>query len=96
MKRTLHYYEIAAKGGHDQARANLGVLNWNLDNTEVAIKHYMIAAAQGNDHALNGIKEGYMEGNVTKDDFAKALRDHKSAQDEMKSDQRAKAKQRRG
>ena len=92
MKKVFHYYEIAAKGGCCMARANLGVLESRLGNMEASRKHYMISAAQGNDNALEMIKEGYLDGHITKDDFAKALRAHKDAQDEIRSEHRTKAK----
>ena len=55
---------------------------------ERAVKHWMIAAGSGFDDALERIREGYLEGYVTKNDFAKALRAHKEAQDEVRTDQR--------
>ena len=91
LEKTFHYYEIAAKGGHDQARCNLGILQCNFGNISTGMKHFMIAAAQGHDYSLQNIKEGYMEGHVTKDDFAQVLRAHKSAHDEMKSEQRTRS-----
>ena len=42
--------------------------------------------------ALQRIKEGYMLGKVTKDDFESILRAHKASQDEIKSCQRDSAK----
>ena len=37
---------------------------------------------------LDAIRNGFMVGIVSKDDYEKALRAHKEATDEMKSDQR--------
>ena len=91
MNKVFHYYEIAAKGGCSTARANLGVLEEDRGNMEASRKHFMISAAQGNDNALMKIKEGYLDGHMTKDDFATALRAHKHAQDEMKSEHRTKS-----
>ena len=96
LERTYHYYEIAAMGGHDIARLNLGVLHWNEGKKDLAVKHFMIASAQGHDFALQRVKDGYARGHVTKDDFALVLRAHKDAQDKVKSEQRTKSKQRRG
>ena len=59
-----------------------------MDNMDQAMKHFMIAACAGDDESLKEIQEGYMNGHVAKEDFAKALRAHKDAVDEMKSDQR--------
>lgn len=90
LDKALHYYEIAAKGGHEQARFNLGALQCIAGNVDIGVKHWMIAAAQGNDLALEKVKWGYVHGHITKDDFAKALRAHQHAQDEVKSEQRTK------
>ena len=90
MNKVFHYYEIAAKGGNCMARSNLGALEAAAGNMEASRKHYMISAAQGNDKALMKIKQSYLDGDMTKDDFAKALRAHKHAQDEMKSEHRTK------
>ena len=49
----------------------------------------MISAMAGYDKSLKAIRQCFLEGNATKDDFDKALRSHKDARDEMKSDQRA-------
>ena len=48
----------------------------------------MISAAAGDDDSLTAIRECYLVGDATKDDFEKALRAHNDAKDEMKSDQR--------
>ena len=65
-------YGLAAKGGHQQARYNLGILSRNAGDANKSLKHLKIAAAQGHDEALTMIKKGYIEGSVTKDEFAKA------------------------
>ena len=52
----------------------------------------MIAARCGHDKSLKIVKIGYMKGNITKDDFEKALREHKASQDETRSDQRDRAR----
>ena len=51
----------------------------------------MISAGAGHDESLKGIRQCYMAGHATKDDFEKALRAHKEAQDDMRSDQREEA-----
>ena len=53
-----------------------------------AMKHFMIAAGAGFDGSLKAIREYFMKGYVSNDDFAKALRAHKDSKDEMKSEQR--------
>jgi hypothetical protein len=56
----------------------------------------MISAAAGHDKSLRRIRECYLSGHATKDDFEKALRAHKHATDEMKSDHREAAAASRG
>ena len=71
------------------------LLQCNFDNISTGMKHFMIAAAQGHEFALQRVKQGYMEGHVTKDDFSQALRAHKDAQDDVYSEQRTKSKLKR-
>ena len=51
----------------------------------------MIAANSGCHKSLKSVGEGYKEGLVTKDEYAKTLRACKDSIDEMKSEQRIKA-----
>ena len=71
-KAMYYYYALAATGGHQQPRYNLGILSRNAGDANKSLKHLKIAAAQGHDEALTMIKKGYIEGSVTKDEFAKA------------------------
>ena len=48
----------------------------------------MISAGAGYDLSLTKIRQAFLDGDTTKDDFEKALRAHKAAKDEMKSEQR--------
>ena len=56
-----------------------------------ALKHHMIAAGSGDNDSLKKIREFYMNGHATKDDYAKALRAHQSYMDGIKSAQRDEA-----
>ena len=56
----------------------------------------MIAAKFGHDDALKMVKDGFREGDVTKEDFKKTLREHKASQDETKIDQRDRGRAARG
>ena len=91
MKKATHYYELAAMRGHVKARHNLGIVEENAGNMDRAMKHYMISAGAGCDDSLEAIRECFMNGDVAKDDFEKALRSHKEASDEMMTDQREEA-----
>ena len=88
LKKAKYYSELAAMGGNVEARYNLGVLEMNAGNVDRALKHYMMSARAGYDDSLPRVRECYMNGHATKDDFEKALRAHKQSSDEMKSHQR--------
>ena len=91
MKRAKHYWELAAIMGDVVARYNLGVFDEKAGNNYRAMKHYAIAASAGHKVSLDAVKDGYMDGYVTKDQYTKALRSYQTRQDEAKSDTRDKA-----
>ena len=78
--------------GDTNARYKLGVMELLDGNHDRALRHLVIAARCGHDESLEIIKNGYKEGDVTKEEFEKILREHKASQDETKSDQRDRAK----
>ena len=89
MKKALVHWELAAIGGHVQARDNLGLLEMKNGNNRRGMKHFIIAAESGLDRALDLVREGYKRGDVTKDEFAKTLRAHKESGESMQSEQRS-------
>ena len=91
MNKAKHYYALAAIGGSVEARHNLGYAEGCAGNMSRAVKHFMIAAGAGEDNSLAHVRVMFMIGHATKEDFEKALRSHKEASDEMKSDQREAA-----
>eukprot|EP00984_Skeletonema_dohrnii_P014866 scaffold6345_cov107-Skeletonema_dohrnii-CCMP3373.AAC.2 len=92
VKKGIHHLEEAAIGGHPKARCYLGLFEQERGNHKRAVKHFIIAANQGLDFAVEQLREGYKQGHVSKDDFAAALRAHKTAVDATKSPQREAAK----
>eukprot|EP00956_Cyclotella_meneghiniana_P037041 scaffold133945_cov36-Cyclotella_meneghiniana.AAC.5 len=93
-KKAVHHWQAAAMMGNEGSRYNLGIIEENDANFDRAMKHFMISAKCGHDDSLQKVKEGFMMGRVTKTDFEVTLRAHKASQDEMKSDQRDRAKSR--
>ena len=73
-KKAVHYYELAAMGGHVVARHNLGAIEYKAGNMDRALKHFMIAVGSGDTDALHAIQTLFMDGKATKEDYAKALR----------------------
>ena len=90
-KKATHYFELAAMRGDACARNNLGVTEVKAGNIYRALKHYMIAVRDGDSNSLNNVKNTYMRGLATKDDYAKALRSYQAYLEEIKSDQRDEA-----
>lgn len=100
MQKCIHYHEIATMMGAVDSRHNLGCNEMYSRNVHLsdlsraenhmnrAVKHYMIAASAGCEDSLTMIQKMYQEDpgvNVTKEDFASALRDFGKICDEMKS-----------
>ena len=90
-KKAKHFYELAAMNGDVDARHNLGCDEVDAGNYHRAMKHYIISAKAGNKKSLDIFKGGFMNGFVTKDEYANTLRAYQKIQNEMKSDMRTKA-----
>ena len=80
--------EKAAKGGHLLARLKLSRLYFDAGDKELAAHHAMVAACAGHNIALDDVKQYFMQGCISKTDFAKSLRLHQAANDERKSKDR--------
>ena len=90
--RGMHYWQQAAMKGDVESRNNLGIVEFNNKNYELAVQHWMIAAKMGNEESLNDIKKMFMQGHATKAQYAEALRGYGDAVEEMKSSMREGAK----
>ena len=90
-KKAKYYYELAAMKGDVKARHNLGCMEGQAGNLHRAMKHYMLSAGAGCKESLDEVKDGYMDGHVTKEQYANTLREYQKSQDEMKSEAREKA-----
>ena len=90
-KMARHYYELAAMEGNVVARHNLGANEYNAENYDRALKHYMIAVKGGHTRSVKAIQQLYMDGHATKDQYANALRSHQVYLNEIKNNQRDKA-----
>eukprot|EP00985_Skeletonema_marinoi_P001882 scaffold765_cov66-Skeletonema_marinoi.AAC.2 len=86
---VVHHLEEAAIRGHPDARHDIGCHEWNNNGSaERAVKHWIIAATQGDDGSIKFLINAFKVGLVSKDDLAVALRAHKAAVDATKSSQR--------
>ncbi len=88
MEKEKHHLEVAAIGGHPDARFNLGCHEWKNGDKERATKHYNIAATQGCDDSIKALLDAFKKGIVIKEKLAAALRAHHAAVNATKSPQR--------
>ena len=82
---------MAAIGGDEVSRYNLGIEEWRAGNIQRALKHFMIAVRGGLSKSVEAIKEMYTKGFATKEDYTKALRSYQTYLSEIKSQQRDEA-----
>ena len=90
-KKAKHYYKLSAMNGNVNARFNLGCEEGTAGNHNRAMKHFILSARAGDKQSLDYVKDGFMDGIVTKDEYANTLRAHQERHDEMKSDGRDRA-----
>ena len=90
--KEIHHLEQAAIAGHPTARYILGSHEWNNGHKERAVKHWIIAATQGEDESIKMLMRAFKQGIVEKDVLAAAFRAHKAAVDATKSPQREAAR----
>ena len=90
--RAIHHWQQAAMRGHAKSRHDLGEVEAESGNYELAVQHYMISAKMGYEASLNAIKDMFKGGHATKAQYAEALLGYREAVEEMKSPQREEAK----
>ena len=90
-KREVYHLEVAAIGGHPDARNNLACFEWENSRHDRALQHWIVAAKLGDESSVDTLKDAYREGYVRKEDFASALRAHQAAVNATKSPQREEA-----
>jgi TPR repeat protein len=90
-KMEIYHLEEATIGGHPDARYNLALREGRNDRFDRAVKHFIIAANLGHDESIKSLKKCFVRGEVSKEDFAAALRAHQAAVDATKSPQREAA-----
>ena len=103
--KKIYHLEEAAIAGHPFARYVLGVCEWrrfrveNNRNDERAVKHWIIAARQGDGNSIKELMKIFKHGQkydfeyISKEDLAAALRAHKTVVDATKSPQRDTAEE---
>jgi hypothetical protein len=90
MKKAMHHLELAAIGGHPQARGLLAVQEMKNGRFNKATKHLIIAANLGCDDSLEAITDLFLQGIVSEEQCTAAHRGHHAAVNETKSAEREK------
>ena len=90
--RGVHHWQKAAMKGHVTSRYNLGAVEDENGNYQLAVQHWMISAKMGDERSLNCIQDMFKDGHATEAQYAKALLGYRDAAEEMKSHQREEAK----
>ena len=89
--KAAELYRKAAIHGHAQSRHNLGCLEWQKGKPDRALRHFLITAKMGHKDSFEAIKEMFMAGVATKEQYAEALKGYHDAVEEMKSHDRDEA-----
>ena len=90
-EKAVYHLERAAIGGHALARGLLGDHEHSKGRSERAAKHFIIVTNLGDDISLQCIKELFVKGIVSKEEYAAALRGYQTAVDATKNAEREKA-----
>ena len=83
-KMSMHYYKLAAIHGDVEARYHLGILEGKASNFYLSFMHHKIAAGAGHEKALDKVKQGFVGGIVTKEEYEWSLHGYQKRQDEIK------------
>jgi len=87
-EKGRRYMEDAAKKGCVFSRGNLGGLAEHRKKHDLAIKHYKLAAAAGDEEAMKRLWKYFSLKKLDKAELEETLRAHKEACDEMNSEER--------
>ena len=90
--KAAEYYEKAAMQGHVESRHNLGCIEVNNEKYDRAVRHLLISAKMGHNESVDGMKNMFKVGFVTKEQYAQALKCYQDAVEEMNSNDRDEAK----
>lgn len=86
MKKAKHHYQLGAIGGNAIARNNLGVMEAVAGKCPMAMRHLKITASQG--FVTVGLKMGFEQGYISKEDYENTMEAHQDAVNKMKSEER--------
>ena len=88
-RKAKFYLEAAAMAGHEGARNDIGHLEFlQFNNTDRAIKHWIIAASAGSYLAMHNLLVALKEGRVSRETIDPTLTAYNTSCGEMRSEAR--------
>jgi len=90
--KATEYYKKAAMQGHVLSRCSLGCYEGDKGNHDRAVRHLLISPKMGDKDSLEMIKNVFMAGAATKEQYTQALKGYQDAVEETKSHDRDEAK----
>jgi hypothetical protein len=91
MKKAVYHLEHAAICGHPFSRCDLALHEMENGRPDRAAKHFIIAANLGDEESLQEVKDLFVAGIVSKEDYGAALRAYQAAVLATKSPERENA-----
>jgi TPR repeat protein len=87
-KKAVYHLEQAAIGGHPNARGLLATRDMVNKRSDRAAKHLIIAANLGHEPSVKWMKDLFVQGIVSKEEYSAALRGYQAAVNETKNAER--------
>ena len=88
LKKAKFHVEAAAMAGNEEARYNLGYVEYNSGNKDRAVKHFMIATSAGCYRAMHVLRTCFEKGVVSKESIDSTLTAYNNSCVEMRSEAR--------
>ena len=85
LTKAKFHFEAAAMAGHEVARFNLGIFEYNSGNMERAVKHWTIAASAGCYQSMHELKTLFEQGYVSRESMDTTLAAYNNSCMEMRS-----------
>jgi TPR repeat protein len=88
LKKAKFHLEPAAMAGHEVARYMLGFMDFEEGKKERAVKHWIISASAGNQHAMHQLRKFFEKGVVNRNTIDSTLKAYNNSCAEMRSEAR--------
>ncbi|EJK73263.1 hypothetical protein THAOC_05123 [Thalassiosira oceanica] len=90
--KAVEFFAKAALQGHAESRYKLGCDEGRKGNFDRATRHFLISAKMGHMDSLEMVKNAFMSGFATKEQYTQALKGYQVAVEETKSHDRDEAR----